>query len=39
LVILVNVNYDKKLNKNHYHWANRSDNFHFHFEADKFRLF
>ena len=30
----VNLNNDEKLNENHYHWANRSDNFHFHFKAD-----
>jgi len=35
---LVDFNYQEKLNDNHYHWANGSDNFHLHFEADKLRL-
>tara|TARA_B110000977_G_scaffold1382_1_gene1972 strand:+ start:235 stop:534 length:300 start_codon:yes stop_codon:yes gene_type:complete len=30
----VNFDNDKKLNKNHYHWANCPDYFHFHFKAD-----
>jgi hypothetical protein len=30
----VNFDNDKKLNKNHYHWANRADYFHLHFKAD-----
>ena len=33
-IFSVNLDNDKKLNENHYHWADRPDYFHFHFKAD-----
>lgn len=36
---LVDFDDQEKLNNNHYHWADRADNFHLHFEAYQLRLF
>jgi hypothetical protein len=35
---LVDFYDNEKLDENHYHWADCADNFHLHFEAEKFRL-